>query len=109
SPATASAGCQNSGMGRKGRRWWPFGVIAAIAAGALLLLVTVWQSPHRSDLIAYWGLVATASTVAAGWFARFETHTWLGGAAVLPLAWLATSLLLLSATSSGNDDGSFVP
>jgi hypothetical protein len=54
-------------MGPKARRLWPVAAIAAIAAGTGLLLYAVWRSPHRNDLIAYWGLVATVVTIATGW------------------------------------------
>src|SRR5262249_54592518 len=54
-------------MGRKVRGLWPVAAIAAIAAGAAVLLYRVWQSPQRNDLIAYWGLVATVVTIATGW------------------------------------------
>jgi hypothetical protein len=54
-------------MGRKARGLWPVAAVAAIATGAGVLLYAVWRSPHRSDLIAYWGLVATVVTIATGW------------------------------------------
>jgi hypothetical protein len=54
-------------MGRRVRGLWPVAAIAAIAAGAALLLFAVWRSPHRNDLIAYGGLVATVVTIATGW------------------------------------------
>ena len=54
-------------MGRKVRGLWPVAAIAAITAGAGVLLFAVWRSPHRNDLIAYWGLVATVVTIATGW------------------------------------------
>lgn len=54
-------------MGRRVGRLWPIAAIAAITAGAGLLLYAVWRSPHRNDLIAYWGLVATVVTIATGW------------------------------------------
>jgi hypothetical protein len=54
-------------MGRKVRGLWPVAAVAAIAAGAGVLLYAVWRSPHRNDLIAYWGLVATVVTIATGW------------------------------------------
>ena len=54
-------------MGHKVRGLWPVAAIAAITAGAGVLLYAVWRSPHRNDLIAYWGLVATVVTIAAGW------------------------------------------
>jgi hypothetical protein len=54
-------------MGRKVRGLWPAVAVAVIAAGAGLLLYAVWRSPHRSDLIAYWGLAATVVTIATGW------------------------------------------
>jgi hypothetical protein len=53
-------------MGRMARGVWPVAAIAAIAVGAGLLLYAVWRSPHRNDLIAYWGLVATVVTIAMG-------------------------------------------
>jgi hypothetical protein len=57
-------------MGRKVRGLWPVAAVAAIAAGAGVLLYAVWQSHHRTDLIAYWGLVATVVTIATGWMSR---------------------------------------
>ena len=54
-------------MGRKVRGLWPVAAVAVIAAGAGVLLYAVWRSPHRNDLIAYWGLVATVVTIATGW------------------------------------------
>ena len=54
-------------MGRKVRGLWPVAAVAVIAAGAGVLLYAVWRSPHRNDLIAYWGLVATVVTIVAGW------------------------------------------
>ncbi|HUL25992.1 MAG TPA: hypothetical protein VLW44_09525 [Streptosporangiaceae bacterium] len=38
-----------------------------IAAGAGWLLYAVGTSPHRSELVPYWGLAATVVTIAAGW------------------------------------------
>ena len=54
-------------MGRRVRGLWQVAAIAAIAAGAAVLLFAVWRSPHRNDLIAYGGLVATVVTIATGW------------------------------------------
>ena len=54
-------------MGRKVRGLWPVAAIVAVAVGAGLLLFAVWRSPHRNDLIAYWGLVATVVTIVTGW------------------------------------------
>ena len=54
-------------MGRRVRGLWPVAAIAAIAAGAAVLLFAVWRSPHRNDLIAYGGLAATVVTIATGW------------------------------------------
>ncbi len=54
-------------MRRKFGGIWPVAAVAGITAGAGLLLYSVWRSPHRNDLIAYWGLVATVVTIAAGW------------------------------------------
>jgi hypothetical protein len=54
-------------MGWKVRGLWPVVAVTVIAAGAGLLLYAVWRSPHRSDLVAYWGLAATVVTVATGW------------------------------------------
>jgi hypothetical protein len=54
-------------MGRKVRGLWPVAAVAAVAAGAGVLLYAVWRSPHRSDLIAYLGLVVTVVTIATGW------------------------------------------
>jgi hypothetical protein len=62
----------------KFRGFWPIAAIAAVIAGAGLLLYAVWRSPHRNDLIAYWGLVATVVTIAAGcisWLWRTQAGT----------------------------------
>jgi hypothetical protein len=61
-------------MGHKARSLWQVTAIAAIMAGAGLLLYAVWRSPHRNDLIAYWGLVATVVTIATGWIS-WAWHT----------------------------------
>ncbi len=53
-------------MERKIRSLWPVAAIVAIATAAGWLLYAVWRSPHRNDLVAYWGLVATIVTIAAG-------------------------------------------
>jgi hypothetical protein len=54
-------------MGHRARGLWQIAAITAIAVGAGVLLYAVWRSPHRNDLVAYWGLVATAVTIATGW------------------------------------------
>jgi hypothetical protein len=54
-------------MGRKARGLWLAAAVAVIVVGAGVLLFAVWRSPHRNDLIAYWGLVATVVTIATGW------------------------------------------
>jgi hypothetical protein len=74
-------------MGRKVRGLWPVAAIAAIAAGAVVLLFAVWRSSHRNDLIAYGGLVATVATIATGWMSRaWRTRARASAGAVDPAA-----------------------
>ena len=102
-------------MRRKIRGLWPVAAIAAITAGAGWLLYKVWRSPHRNDLIAYWGLVATVVTIAAGWIAwawRARTGK-TGGALEAPvsdhLADVLARAVMDQWTSAAADRGLLVP
>ena len=53
-------------MGGRARSWWPFAAIAAIAVVTVAGLYVVWRSPHRKDLIDFWGFVAAIAVIAGG-------------------------------------------